>query len=86
MAKNLFDANFGLNKAFFNFFAGANIVKFNRGKTTSFVWNYYEKISRTEALCQICGKVNSTPTGSTSGLRKHLEATHGILENKKDVD
>ena len=45
-----------------------------RGK--SYVWKYCSKVTREEAVCNICDLTIKTTEGNTKGLRYHLKNTH----------
>ena len=49
------------------------------GGQKSFIWKYMTKESKDEAKCSICGKVLSTPKGTTTSAREHLNRIHDII-------
>lgn len=48
------------------------------GKPKAVVWDYFIKLTAEEAKCKKCKKILKTPTGTTSGLSRHLN-THPSL-------
>ncbi len=46
----------------------------------SFVWNYFDKISKESGRCKKCSKLIKTTGSSTTNLLKHLKNTHQITK------
>lgn len=44
-------------------------------RSTSDVWQFYQKIGKSEVQCNLCGKTQRY-SGGTSNLRGHLERSH----------
>jgi len=54
----------------------AGFQRYRNREVRSYVWKYCSKLSKEEAICNICEVRVRTAGGNTSGLRNHLKRVH----------
>lgn len=53
-----------------------NIIFFKMSKKTSILWHFFTEVSTEKVKCGTCSLILTSKGGSTSAMRKHLEAKH----------
>ena len=46
-------------------------------KRTSMVWRHFSRVDNVSTQCQLCSRVMTNRTGSTTNMMKHLKCNHG---------